>query len=294
MKRGTFQFDVDNDGNLTNSAQNVEALRRLWLDRSLVDGYYLGPGDKGDFDNGAWHVGCHLAGAGGAMRSKDGRLLWLEISHHPDADDYFASVTVKTGNAARTHRLDAADGRALIADATLLGFIEGNSTGHISARGVNDPPTLFNLWRRQDFDQPVDSPDDGGKVWEHWCTLRDIRLTARIGTSVLSAYVSLAAALGDRFTPTVARGRRDYGHPDQLGALVIAGFTAKASALWDTTPVEIPAAAEKLLLDAEPAKALEAAAKLDWSKPPRYYMYARKVKSWSTTDAVKNDLEDIA
>lgn len=293
MKRGTFEFDVSNDGDLVNSAENVEALRRLWLDRSLVEGYYLGPGDPGDFDQGAWHVGCHLAGAGGAMRAKSGRLMWLEISHNPVADDYYASIAIQMDKSVSTHRLDSAEGRTLLSDATLLGFVEGNSTGRISARGANDPPTLFNLWRRQDFDQPVESEADGGKVWEHWCTLRDIRASSRIGTSVLTAYVSLVAALGDRFAPSVARGRRDYAHPDQLAALVVAGFAARASALWDTTPIAIPDAVEHLFLEAEPAKSLEATGKLDWSNPPRYHMFSRRISSWSPASAVREDLSDV-
>lgn len=294
MQRGTFQFSVTAAGDLVNSAQNVEALRRLWLDRTLIKGHHLGPGDPGDFDNGAWHVACHLVAAGGVMRTKDGNLLWVEISHNSADDTYFAGVTIRmnTGSA-KTLRLDSSDGLALVSSATLVGFVEGNSTGHTSARGVSDPPTLFNLWRRQDFDQPVDSRQDGGKVWEHWCTLRDIRPAARIATSVLTAYVGLVAALGDRFAPTVARGRRDYAHPEQLKALVTAGFTVRESALWDTVPVVIPPSAETLFSDADPAKALQAVQQLDWSNPPRYYMFARRIGSWSHAPKVRQDLSDI-
>ena len=102
----------------------------------------------------------------------------------------------------------------------VVGFVEGTSKGRISARFTKDPPTLFNLWRRQDFDLPAGTPQDGGRVWEHWCTLRDIRPAHQIGTSALTAYVSLTAALGDHFVPTVARGRREYGHPVQLREMV--------------------------------------------------------------------------
>src|SRR5262245_20535044 len=122
--RGTFEFEVTDAGNLLNSAFNVETLRRMWLDPALVATEDLGPGDRGDFDGGAWHVACHLAGAGGAMRAKDGRLLWLEISHDPARDDYFASVTAKTGAAAKTLRIDSAEGRLVLRDAKLLGFVE--------------------------------------------------------------------------------------------------------------------------------------------------------------------------
>ena len=83
MARGSYGFDVTGSGDLINSVQNGESLRKLWLDRTLIRGIQLGPGDPGDFDFGAWHVGCHLAGAGGVTRSKKGSLLWLEISHNP-------------------------------------------------------------------------------------------------------------------------------------------------------------------------------------------------------------------
>src|SRR5574341_997705 len=102
MLRGAFQFEVTDDGDLLNSAGNVEALRRLWLHHTLVDGPGLGPGDRGDFDVGAWHVACHLAGAAGVRRAADGSLLWLEISHDRAADAYYASVTVKRGGVVET------------------------------------------------------------------------------------------------------------------------------------------------------------------------------------------------
>jgi hypothetical protein len=291
MPRGAFQFETSDAGDLSNTATNVEILRRLWLHHTLVSGNDIGPGDRGDFDKGAWHVSCHLAGAGGARRTRAGQIAWLEISHDRSRDEYFASVTVRGKKGSDALPLDSADGRALLADSKLLGFVEGNSTGRISARAVNDPPDLFNLWRRQDFDQPVSSREDGGKVWEHWCTLRDIRPGARLGTSVLSAYVSLVSALGDRFAATVCRGRRDYGHPVQLAALVYAGFVDKRSALWEGSPTPLTPEAERLLLEAEPARALQAAESLDWSKPPRYYMFRRRIRHWNPLAAARKTLE---
>ena len=287
MTRGTFQFEVTPGGDLVDSPSNVETLRRLWLDRTMIDGDDLGPGDDGDFDHGAWHSACHLAGAAGVRRASDGRILWLEVSHDRAKDEYYSSVTPAGGS---THRLDSADARALLNGSTLLGFVEGNSVGHISARGVNDPPTLFNLWKRQDFDKPVGSDEDGGKVWEHWCTVRDIRSTHAIGSSVLRAYVSLVAALGDRFVPTVARGRRDYGHPKQLCAMVKGGLTASSSATWDVKPHRIPDVAEKKLLEAAPGQEAAAAATLEWDATPRYYMFQRRIGHWSAADKVKHDL----
>jgi len=204
-------------------------------------------------------------------------------------DEYYGSVIRREGKEIRTFRLDSAEGLSLVCDSKLLGFVEGNSVGRTSARGISDPPNLLNLWRRQDFDQPIDSKSRGGKVWEHWCTLRDIRETSRIGTSVLTAFVSLVSALGDRFPATVARGRRDYGHPDQLCAMIEAGFVSKEAAFWDIMPKPITPQAEKLLLAADPASEFEGVENLEWGDQPQYYMYPRKIKSWSTAKDVKDD-----
>jgi len=291
MQRGALQFETTDEGDLENSATNVETLRRLWLHHTLIADKNLGPGDRGDFDFGAWHVSCHLAGAGGVRRAQDGRLLWLEISHDPAHDEYFASLTFRGARGPETIRIDSSDGRAVLADSKLLGFVEGNSEGRISARGANDPPGLFNLWRRQDFDQPVDSAADGGKVWEHWCTLRDIRPSSRIGNSVLTAYVSLASALGDQFPATVCRGRRDYAHPVQLAAMVFAGFVSSKSALWRGSPFPLPAEAARQMREARPESSWKAAGELDWSRPPRYYMFRRRIKHWSKPSDVRDDLK---
>jgi hypothetical protein len=291
MNRGTFSFDVTDKGDLIDGAANVDALRRLWLDRTMIDGSDLGPGNSGDFDFGAWHVGCHIVAAGGVRRASNGQLLWLAISHATQRDDYFASVTSETSSGTRTYQIASPEGRALLIGSTLLGFVEGTSIGHISARGVRDAASRFNGWPRQDFDRPATSNEDGGTVWEHWCTLRDIRETDAIGTSVLRAYVSLVAALGDLFAPTVARGRRDYGHPKQLCALVKAGFTSKQSATWDVSPAVIPAAAEKRLLEARAVDSLAATKELSWGDTPRYYMFARRIARWSPAREVSRDLQ---
>jgi hypothetical protein len=291
MARGAFQFLTTGNGDITNSAENVEALRRLWLHHSLVAGDDIGPGDRGDFAVGAWHVSCHLAGAAAVRRSRTGGIMWLEISHDPRTDEYYGSASLRVDSRVVTERLDSAEGRGLLDNSTLLGFVEGNSTGRTSARGVSDPPDRFNLWRRQDFDQPVTSAADGGKVWEHWCTMRDITVGNRMGTSVLTAYVSLVSAAGDRFPATVARGRRDYGHPVQLAGMVYAGFTAARSATWDTTPLVIPPPLERLLLEAQPETSLEAAEQLSWGRTPQYYMFARRMKNWSRAKDVQADLK---
>jgi hypothetical protein len=290
MERGTYKFEVSDGGDMINTAANVELLRQLWLDRSVIDGDDLGPGDPGDFDHGAWHVACHVAAGCGVRQRADGSLAWLQISHDDRADRYFASVTVLEGSNTRTAPTDSAEGRILLRQSRLLGFVEGTSTGRTSIRFANDPPSLFNLWRRQDFDQPPGSKEDGGRVWEHWCAQRDIRKTHAIGTSVLTAFVALAAALGDLFIPTVARGRREYGHPVQLREMIRSGLVDRKSAVWDGTPAAIPSNCEAVFEDADPATSLKAATSFDWSNAPRYYMFARKIAGWNKAAAVERDL----
>lgn len=292
--RGSFQFEVTSDGDLSESSANVEILRSLWLDRSLVNGDSLGPADPGDFDHGAWHIACHLLAAGGVRRAADGRLLWLEVSYDAPRDEYYASVSTQADTTVRTERLDSADGRRLVAGSTLLGFVEGNSVGHISARDARDMADRFNGWRRQQFDQDAVSPEDGGKVWEHWCTTRNIRASNVIGSSVLRAYVMLVAALGDRFVVAVARGRREYGHPQQLSAMVSAGLASEPSATWETDPHALPLPAELLLLEARPAEALRAVEQLSWEPAPRYYMFSRRIDRWSDAASTRADLNSSA
>lgn len=87
MERGTCGFEVTSAGDLVDRANNVELLRKLWLDRSIISGNDLGEGDPGDFDHGAWHIACHLVAAAGVCRDHDGRLLWAEISHRSVSDE---------------------------------------------------------------------------------------------------------------------------------------------------------------------------------------------------------------
>lgn len=90
----------------------------------------------------------------------------------------------------------------------------------------------------------------------------------------------------------MARGRREYGHPKQLCLLVRSGFTSEPSAVWDTTPLALPPAAELLFLEAKPSKALEAVERLDWIDPPRYYMFARAINKWTRASDVRRDLDN--
>ena len=97
----------------------------------------------------------------------------------------------------------------------------------------------------------------------------------------------LAGALGDRFAATVARGRRDYAHPEQLSAMVRAGLVSEASATWKTAPRPLPPPVESLLLEARTAEALRAAEQLPWDDAPCYYMFPRRIDRWSDATSVR-------
>jgi hypothetical protein len=313
MRRGTFEFETVGDGELAASAHNVEALRKLWLDRTLVSGEDLGPCDPGDFDHGAWHVSCHLTGAGGVRLTREDALVWLEISFDPKALRYHASATFEgDGGALVTAPLADPRARKVLDGSVVAGFVEGSSLGHASAHGVLDPDGLFNHAQRQLYDKEPGSPDAGGKVWEHWVTLRDIRAGRpgeAIGMSVVKAYVELAAALGDRFAATVARGRGhlketgkkdgaeeadDYGHPAQLCALVRAGFTSAAAATWDVEPSAIDDATAFLFQESSPTAAWRAASRLPWTRrKAAYYMFERKRKDFRPAAAVQSVLDKV-
>lgn len=286
-RTGSSEFELSANGWLLNTAGNVNALRKLWLDHNVISAGDLGPGRSGDFDHGAWHVACHLAAAAGVLKTRSGRA-WIQIEYDPGRDDYFAGITAQQGAGVATLRLDSPEGRALSEGAEVLGFVEGTSVGRCSARGVNDPPTRFNGWCRQDFDQSPDGDEEGGRVWEHWCTLRDIRPSDPIGSSVLTAYVSLVATLGPRFVAIVARGRNQYSHPTQLRAMVEAGLTTREAATWDTMPVVIPAGAENVLKRSESDRSLAIAAELPWKTTDQtYFMFSRKIGSFVTAARVR-------
>ncbi len=67
-QRGTYNFDVDDNNDLIYSRDSVNKLRNLWLDSQIILPEGPGPGRYGDFDNGAWHVACHLVAAGGVKK----------------------------------------------------------------------------------------------------------------------------------------------------------------------------------------------------------------------------------
>lgn len=126
MERGTLGFDLTASGDLADRAKNVELLRKLWLDRSMISGEELGDGDPGDFDHGAWHIACHLVAAAGVFHDRNGRLLWAEISHRRVSDDYCATVWFEANGSVESWPLASAEGQTVLQGATVLGFVEGN------------------------------------------------------------------------------------------------------------------------------------------------------------------------
>lgn len=291
--RGTYEFEVTGGGRLKDGAPNLDKLRLLLLDRKLVRVEDLGPGDPGDFDFGAWHVACHAVAASAVFRLRPGALALLDLEHVPSADLYTAAVTVAARRErVRTFPATSHEGRALLDGAQILGFIEGSSLGRISARDADDPPDRFNLWRRQQFDKPVVSKADGGRVWEHWCTVRDIRPGARVGVSVLGGYLTMLNLCGGVLATAVARGRRRYSHPRQLVAMVKAGLVSVEDAVADLVPKPIPRKLEPRIYLADPVSTLAVAGQLEWSQQGlTYYMFARRIGQWSRTDSVRNDLK---
>jgi hypothetical protein len=287
--RGSYGFEINGSGSLVDSPANFEKLRTLFRDGQIINDNW-GPGNDGDFDHGSWHILCHLAAGSGVLETDNGRA-WCGLIHVPASDTYAAAVTWRQDGGVQTAPLASSQGKTLVNGARCLGFIEGSSLGHISARGVQDAPDAFNGWPRQSFDKPVASAENGGTVWEHWSTTRDIRASSRIGTAVLTAYLTLASVLGGRFVAAVARGRREHSHPQQLVALVKAGLLTSDDALWDVMPDPIPPAAQDSLYEARPTDSLEAAKTLAFmSSSQRYYMFQRRIDRWSRASDVKNDL----
>jgi hypothetical protein len=287
--RGTYNFETDNNGALVDNAANLDKVRKLFRDSAIINGNF-GPGNFGDFTNGSWHILCHLAGGSGVLNTASGRA-WCGITHLPANDTYQASLVYRRNGAPATVPLAGGEGAGLANGAQVLGYIEGSSAGHIAARDVNDPPNAFNRWPRQSFDKEADSDMDGGTVWEHWCTTRDIRESSAIGSSVLKAYLTLVSRLGGRYVAAVARGRREHNHPNQLAALVKAGFLTADEAMWDVLPEPIPRGAQELLYEARPGDALEAAEALQFTPgSQKYFMFQRRIRRWSMADDVRRDL----
>jgi len=75
-----------------------------------------------------------------------------------------------------------------------------------------------------------------------------------------------------------------------LRAMIASGLVDRKSAVVNITPTAIPPYCEAVFEDADPATSLKAAASLDWSNGPRYYMFTRKIAGWNTAADVERSL----
>ncbi len=282
ITRGISKFEVDSNEHILFTEENFEKLRKMFLDRNIINGDLLGPGDPGDFDTGSWHILCHLVAACAVYR-KSNKFIWMEISHVPLVDTYTATVTIDEDNEpVATFPLLSEQGQLIIKDAELMGFVEGSSLGHISAGDVKDPLGVFNTCTRQEYDQSEESVDEGGRVWEHWTTTRNITQDAPIGSSVLKAYLSIVSQCGGRFVSIVARGRTEYHHPEQLKALMHYGFITEEEGLIDIVPKPIPHDIELALYSSNPRECVNTVKKLPWDKNKiSYFMFERSINKWN-------------
>lgn len=107
--RGTYQFNVQANGNLVNSAENVERARKLFRDGTIISRRW-GPGREGDFDYGGWHCLCHPVAGTGVYQSDSG-YLWVAVTHAENEDRYLATVSGREPDGSgRTVELDSAEG----------------------------------------------------------------------------------------------------------------------------------------------------------------------------------------
>ena len=279
--RGTYSFEIDNNDDILYSKNNIKLLRKLWLDRKLINVQELGPGDEEEFENGAWHIACHLVAGSCVRRTKDDKLILLEISYNLQNQIYQPTLTIRENNSIISVNIHSEKAEKYIQDSKLLGFVEGTSEGRIAAKEVNDSSYSFAGNPRQNYNQEVGSSEAGGRVWEHWSTTRDIRESSKIGSSILDSYVLLVSVCGDQFVSIVARGRKDYFHPKQLKAMIETGFVSLKSTQLNIKPSVIPQPENLLFQEAETESSYLAIEKLDWDDPPKYYMYSRSINEWN-------------
>jgi len=289
-RRGSYGFEVQSDGRLADNDYNLGLLRKLFRDGAVIQNKF-GPGNPGDFNHGSWHILCHLAG-GSAVIELAGRKAWIGITHKGFPDVYEAAVVFRDAGSIYVRSLKTEAGKAAAAKSELLGFIEGSSAGHVLARNIQDPEGATNGWLRQGFDHSVWNRKEGGTIWEHWCTTRDLRQVNIPCDSLLRSYLTLAATFGGLFIAALARGRRSHEHPLQLCALAKAGFLTADEAGWDSTPLPIPGRVQRLLYQARPAEYLRAVESLDCPRGggPSYFMFKRYIKHWSPAADVRADL----
>ena len=289
QSRGEYEFQVEDDGAVVYTPANIERLTRLLLDWNIIDGWG-GPGTRPD-DQGAWHVFCHLAAAAAVHRLPNGTAGWSGITFDPASRRYIATLCREDGEGVAILPVASSEARTLLGGSRLIGFAEGASRGHILDRDADDPGDPDRDDRRQDYDREASSEEEGGPVWEHWTTSRDIVTTGSHGAALVDAYLLLLSTLGGRFAATVARGRGEpeYGHVIQLCAMVRAGLVTVEDALWEVQPRVIPPDVERVLREATPTAVAAAAQRLaEAGGIPTYFMYERKRDSFVPARLLKS------
>jgi hypothetical protein len=158
MYRGNYEFDVDEGGNLKNSAHNLELLK-LWSMR-CIDGTISGRAMT------AISAICLArrppsAGRGGVRKLANSKLHGSKFPHDAPATATHPSATVHRTRRRASCR-DSAEGRVLLRDSKLR-LRRGTSVGRVSARNVSDPPVQFVA--PAGF-RSAGGTQDGGRVWE--------------------------------------------------------------------------------------------------------------------------------
>jgi len=274
----SYSFEKNRIGRLIDNDRNLKEMQRLFLDWDIINNQG-GPGTSRN-DNGGWHCLCHLVAAGVACIDDNENYGWMEIGYDNRLGGYLPILAFEERGTAQISPLNTQEGRQKAASFKIWAYIEGNSKGRISAKNVIDSPQL--TWRRQKYDHsPTDLLNrDGGKVWEHWCTTRDMKDPNGNGVKVLKAYLTLLSLVGGELGATVLRGRGQYGHPTHLRACVSSGLFTKEEATWNITPTEISSAVQRLLYEAEPKMSLQAIKQLARSANKAYFMFKRSIRDW--------------
>lgn len=274
-----YNFQRDAQGRLLETGKNLQEMQKLFLDWDIIEGDG-GEGTKPG-DGGAWHGVCHLVAAGAVGLQKSGDLVWFEVGWNQDKSQY-RTLAVRQDDQS-FHIEDITGCGASWADRVrIVAYVEGNSCGAISHKEAKDRGNSDRDDRRQDYNRyPLDFESNGGKVWEHWCTTRDIKSVKGLGCQVLRAYLTLLAVAGAELAATALRGRPYCGHPKQLKACVKAGLATERDASWLGLPEPMPVNAQILFQYSDPLTSLAACQRLPTAKgKKKYFMFQRCIHLW--------------
>lgn len=278
-KSMNYSFQRDSQGRLIENDHNLHEMQRLFLDWDIIKDNG-GEGTRRG-DGGAWHGACHLVAAGILGVHKNSGLVWFEVGWDQRRECYEAQVVLEGETGMRIKNITG-HGKSWAEEVRIVAYVEGNSCGAISDKNAADLGNSEIDDRRQDYNRnPTDFERQGGKVWEHWCTTRDIRSSDALGKQVLRAYLTLLTIGGTEFAATVLRGRPYCGHPTQLKACIEAGLVSEEDASWPGIPEPIPTSAQLLFYHSDPFQSLAACRQLPLGENSRnYFMFQRCLHQW--------------